>query len=1335
MQSGKRSAFATIRAEGGLLPADLLVRIASGDTGIDHLSPEAYHLARSERINEATNRSWNRLCGAWEGLKAGIAKLPDSDVGTTLTRERWLLILFQELGYGRLQRAKALDIEGKAYPVSHSWQATPIHLVSFRQELDRSTPGARGASRISPHSLVQELLSRSDEFLWGFVSNGLRLRLLRDNASFTRAAFVEFDLEAMMEGELYSDFFLLYLICHQSRVEVPEGKTAEHCILESWRNNSLQEGTRVLDSLRGGVEKAIEALGGGFLSHPANRALRERLRSGVLPTQDYYREVLRIVYRILFIFVAEDRDLLLLPSGCDPVLAEARDIYDRYYSTQRLRRLAERRRSARHGDLYVTLKLVFSLLESGCSELALPALGSYLFSPKATPDLNDASIANSDLLDAVRYLAFTIEGNVRRTVDYRNLGPEELGSVYESLLEMSPEVNLDAALFKLNVATGSERKTTGSYYTHSNLVNCLLDSALNPVLDRACGESEPEKALLGLKICDPACGSGHFLIAAAHRIGKRLATVRAGEEEPAPEAIQHAVRDTVGHCLYGVDINPMAAELCRVSLWLEALEPGKPLSFLDHHIRVGNSLLGATPQLIAAGLPDEAYEPIEGDDKKACVVLKKLNRAERYGMGPIFAQQDAETQNRLQQSARALEELPDDNAEEISAKEQAFRHQEQADEYHNKKQLADAWCTAFIIKKRFRELGRESSASGITNGHLIDLASDRPLPADLAAEVDRLSAQHQFFHWHLAFPDVFVRGGFDCVLGNPPWERTAFEEVPYFSSLVPEIAAAPTTAIRRELIAQLEITAPDIYQKFYDDRRKIAAEDAFFSTSAHYPLSSSGRTNTFALFADLASGLTKPSGYVGLVIPTAIATDAPMQEFWGSLVRDKRVVSLYDFENRGIWFPSVHGSYKFALLTMTGSSGHAGAARYAFFLDTIEDLQAPARVFHMTPDELSCVNPYTRQPPTCRSRADFELLLHISRQEEPLGESHPAWVGLTSAGSSDSWMEASEYEPAKHGEYVPCYESKLMHQFDHRFASFSGAFGPRQSAAPDPAGSLRGDPEFRVQTRFLVPYRVARTHLERKTTYLTSIPCYRDLSDNRALRTMIATIVPFCGLLQPLNGITAADAHWAAILIGSLNSFAADYITRLKTPGMHVNVTIFNQLPKVPIAKYSHASRVFLGSPETWLENRILELTYTAWDLQPFAKDCGWPGPPFHWDEERRFLLRCELDAAFFHIYLPTDENGGWHPAECETAEELARLKASFSVPRDAVAYVMDTFPIVQRKDEENYGGDYRTKRVILEIYDAIQESIRTGQPYQTRLDPPPADPRCCHPAREARQS
>jgi hypothetical protein len=255
---------------------------------------------------------------------------------------------------------------------------------------------------------------------------------------------------------------------------------------------------------------------------------------------------------------------------------------------------------------------------------------------------------------------------------------------------------------------------------------------------------------------------------------------------------QQALRDVIGRCLYGVDVNPMAAELCRVSLWLEALEPGKPLSFLDHHIRVGNSLLGATPDLMVGGVPDEAFNPVEGDDKKACTALKKRNSAERKGLGPLFAEQDAELQTRLQIAAAALQELPDSRPEDIRAKELAFRRHEDTDEYRRKKLLADTWCAAFVIKKPFRATGSQTATLGITQGLLNDLADGRPLPQNLAAEVDRLARQYQFFHWHLAFPEAFANGGFDCVLGNPPWVRQ--ELLKPIKQLLPKFRAFSSTA-------------------------------------------------------------------------------------------------------------------------------------------------------------------------------------------------------------------------------------------------------------------------------------------------------------------------------------------------------------------------------------------------------------------------------------------------------------------------------------------------------------------------------------------------------------
>lgn len=784
--------FTTVRTEGAILPADLLQRIVDGDKELDGLSPASYHLLEGEKLNEAINRSWTRLRGAWVSFKAALGRLPTNDLGTSVTRDRFLLPLFQELGYGRLALTRAIATEGKNYPISHSYQNTPIHLVGWQIDLDKRTAGAAGAARSSPHSLVQELLNRSNAHLWAFVSNGRKLRILRDNVSLTRQSFVEFDLEAMMSGEVYADFVLLWLLCHQSRVEA---ETPKHCWLEKWSQAAQDHGTRALEQLREGVEAAITALGQGFLSHPHNRELRQLLQSGVLSNQEYYHQLRRLVYRLLFLFVVEDRDALLDPTAA-PVVKEQ---YLRYYSATRLRTLAERLRGTRHSDLFHGLRVVMkSLGGQGCSELGLPALGSFLWSDEAIPALEPCQIANSALLDAVRSLAFINDRHGRRPVDYKNLRSRELGSIYESLLELHPDIDVNAGTFRLKAVAGNRRKMTGCYYTPENLVQCLLNSALDPVLEEACRQPDPETAILNLKVCDTACGSGHFLTAAAHRMAKRLAAIRSGEEEPAPEVVRTALRQVIGRCIYGVDVNRMAVELCKVALWMEAMEPGKPLPFLEHHIQWGNSLLGATPALIAKGIPDEAFQATEGDDKAVCTQFRKQNRKERekgqltlvdptskpWGWLEDIALYAPEQQpwHQLEEMAvrmAELDEIPDESIAQVRMKQEKYDALLNTTEYRFSQFRADAWCAAFVWRKI-------KTFDYLITEEVFRKLKQNPYnaPEWMQEEIEQLHKQYHFFHWHVAFAHIFRvpkhetevdnqqmgwSGGFDVILGNPPF--------------------------------------------------------------------------------------------------------------------------------------------------------------------------------------------------------------------------------------------------------------------------------------------------------------------------------------------------------------------------------------------------------------------------------------------------------------------------------------------------------------------------------------------------------------------------------------
>ncbi|WP_420612670.1 Eco57I restriction-modification methylase domain-containing protein [Candidatus Spongiisocius sp.] len=757
--------MANVTSVGALLPRDLLDRIDSTDPTLTGLDPTAYGLVPGERVRDAVTRSWNRLVGVWGSFRHAESRLTDADLtATSLTRARWLRPLFDELGFFDLPLVHSLAVGGKDYPVSHQWDTSvPVHLLGCRVPVDRRTSGVQGAAKASPHSLVQEFLNRSDGHLWGIVSNGLVLRLLRDNASLTRAAYCEFDLQGIFDGEAYSDFVLLWLICHRTRFE---GDPPEKCVLEQWSTEAAAAGTRALDRLREGVEKAIIALGEGFLSHRNNSSLRVRLRSGDLAHRDYLLQLLRLVYRLIFLLVAEGRDLLLDPKAGET----ARVRYRQFYSVERLRKLAASRRGTPHDDLWQSLWVTMTALDSnhpGIPALGLVPRGSFLWSPYSIGDLAIASIDNRHLLAAIRRLSRVrdVEAKAYRAVDYRNLGTREIGSVYESLLELNPMVDVDARTFNLVGAAGSERKATGSYYTPESLISRLLDEALDPILDKAERSDYPERALLDLRVLDPACGSGHFLISAAHRIAGRLATVRVGGIEPTPDDLRLAVRDVVGRCLYGIDINPMAVELCKLSLWLEANDNRRPLGFLDHHIVCGNSLLGATPELLEKGVPSEAFKALVGDNKKWASHLRKTNRAERKQrtQGQLALEWSPfDDASAFAQHLAVINTGTENTAEDVAAKEGRFSELHSSSAFIRSKLAADAWCSAFVISK-------DPGEPAITDATVRALGGGLDVGEDVRARIRELSEEYRFIHLHLSFPDVLDATGFDTVIGNPPF--------------------------------------------------------------------------------------------------------------------------------------------------------------------------------------------------------------------------------------------------------------------------------------------------------------------------------------------------------------------------------------------------------------------------------------------------------------------------------------------------------------------------------------------------------------------------------------
>ncbi|CAK0767922.1 Site-specific DNA-methyltransferase (adenine-specific) [Gammaproteobacteria bacterium] len=968
-----------LRIEGSLLPAEFIQKLLELKT--DHQSTTDYDIPPGLNLKDEIGRYWRISVALWANFKMRRGKLGANPEEVAL--KDWLVPLFTRvLGFERWTPISGEEIDERHFPLTHKLGATPLLLLPHTIELDKGDTrfGPEGRRR-SPHATVQEYLNATNQALWGIVANGHTLRILRDNPSLTRPAYIEADLARIFEEERYADFVALWLLAHGTRFGNGADNHQQHPpILEHWHGQAKETGERALEKLRDGVTDALRQLGMGFLAHPGNTALRDALKNETLTTERYFKQLLRLVYRLILLHTAEDRGLLHAPHAT----AAQRELYAKGYSAHRLRERALKNRADRHTDLWQGLRITLRGLASGAEPLGLPALGG-LFSSDKCPDLDAAELPNQALLAAVRALCFFRAGAVLARINYRDMDTEELGSVYESLLELQPTIQVDAHPWRFGFigdeaageTRGSARKLTGSYYTPDELVRELIHSALEPKIAEALKARDPRAALLALKVIDPASGSGHFLLAASRRIAAEVARLDTDFDIPEAQTFRHALREVVAHCIYGVDLNPLAVELCQTALWLETLEPGKPLGFLDHHVRHGNSLVGILdPVVMDEGIPDQAYTALSGDDKKICTTLKKSNRKQVSSKNRELALDNSETAKRLAATHATLEAMPEDTLEAIAAKRSAYAQSEADQQLTRERLRADLFCAAFFAPKTSANATRVPLSDD-----LVRAAEGQPMRSGVAELARELAAEYHFFHWQLAFPEVFAAGGFDVVLANPPWERIKLQEQEFFGPRSLEIATAANAAARTRLIEALNAANASpadkrLYREFIMAKRGAEGASLFAHDSGRFPLTGVGDVNLYALFAETISQLIGERGRAGMITPTGIATDDSTKAFFDAIATGGRIASLYDFENREAIFPSVHRSYKFCALTL----GRQEAARFVFFATRAAHLRDERRAFTLSGADIALLNPNTRTCPVFRSQADAELTKKIYRR-------------------------------------------------------------------------------------------------------------------------------------------------------------------------------------------------------------------------------------------------------------------------------------------------------------------------------------------------------------------
>ncbi|MBF0561549.1 MAG: N-6 DNA methylase [Alphaproteobacteria bacterium] len=1218
-------AFDALAIEGALIAPDMLGRIGAAEAG--EQTEADYGLEPGAKLRDEIGFAFT----IGETLWARFCQSRKTSPGIHGAERFAFDLLRQVFGFDSLVTIEPPMAEGHSFPIRYAALGGRVPVViappplenARRSGLDESHERfGDGGRKRSATLLVQEYLNAEDRAAWGIALDALTLRILRDNASMTRPAWIEANLERIFTDRLFADFSVLWLLLHESRFGQAKASPTD-CPLERWRERARAEGVKARERLGDGVEAALLALGGGFLRHPANKDLCAALTEGRLDAKGYFQELLRLVYRLIFLFTAEDRGLLHPPGAPDA----ARKLYVEGYSLARLRERAIRRTAYdNHHDLFEGAKIAFRALASGQPKLALPALGG-LFLPGTTPHLDAAKLGNRDLLTAIYRLAWLIDrdsGRIER-VNWRDMETEELGSVYESLLELAPRVTSGAGGFEFAggaEAKGNARKTSGSYYTPDSLVQLLLDSALDPVIEAAVAAKpdHPIEALLGLTVIDPACGSGHFLLAAARRIAARIAREQS-PGAPSGDDYRHALREVARHCLYGVDRNPLAVELCKVALWIETVEPGKPLSFLDGRIRQGDSLIGVFDLAsLADGIPDEAYKALTGDDKAVAKYYATRNRKERKDRPSLPFAGSLAT---LGHAAARLDAMPEDDLAGIAAKQQALATLEHSPEAWTLRVACDLFVAAFFAPKTGEVPKNPNAVTIPTTDHLWRKLDRQQLYGPLEAAAIDIASRASAFHWPLAFPEVFAKGGFDCVLGNPPWKPMSPDTKEFFSPYDGQIRfMSPDEQEAR--IAEL-LAMPGMNRAWDQYGHDLYASANFMKESGRYTLFAEGNLgkgdfNVYRMFVELAVKAVNRTGRASQFVPENLYSGANAAAIRRYLFDRCRLHLMAGFENsRKIWFADIDTRAKFCLY-VASPDGKTEQFEAAFGVNSKEKLAALTSGLSIQ-IPVSLVEEFSPEAFAIAEVAhpsDISISRKLYSRFPKFGGAIPAAPDRKYGREMDMGNDREDFEDDPDG--IPLYEGRMVEAFDHRAKKYISGRGRSSVWEEIPFGSI---------AKSIGPqWRISNTNVPSKA--IDRWRCFRigfcDVASPTNQRALVAAIIPantLCGDKVPTIMFVPHNDLTSLLWIGIANSFCLDFIARKKV-ALKMSYTVLDSLP-LP-RTYGNTAL------EQAIARRALLLTATGLEMVPFwERVAPLLGMDAHTNSpvenpDRRAQLRAEID-------------------------------------------------------------------------------------------------------------
>ncbi|MCQ2213051.1 MAG: restriction endonuclease [Bacteroidaceae bacterium] len=1293
--------------------------------------------------------------------------------GTRRSREL-MERLFSCLGYELTRQTSSTLVNGSSFEISHICQDLknlPIIVIGDKtgdadiDTLDKCSLDyrAKGAMRKkSPHATMLEYLNNTEN-VYGIVANGRVLRILRNTGQLVKLTYIEFDLQRMLEEDKYTEFCLMFRLLHATRFRVSGD---EQCIMERYFNMSIESGNRIRNGLSMAVQRTMETIGRAAVrgNGEGNEALRNALLDGRFSAVELNKELIHFIYRLLFLFIIEERGLVYqipAPEHEDyKRLCKLQEIYKQYYAATRLRKKSELMylRQRHYFDLWQGLMDTFRLFENEKfgEPLGIKPLGGVLFDSDTLHYLKDCRISNDSLLTAFAALnEFTDEKGQRVKINYSSLDVEEFGSVYEGILEKRPFITkgMEAPNWDFGFVGGLDRQSTSSYYTRPDLVQSLIKTTLIPVVEEkiaSCATKEEKvKTLLNMKVCDAASGSGHIVLAMARTIAWYVCTIRTGEDNPASLDYREALRDVIQKCVYAVDYNPDAVELCKVVLWIEGYCAGKPLSFLDHHIRCGNSVVGVTDlDMLLDGVPNEAFS---ADSKESLKAIKNLNAealkdvkmlkdAQIAGVQmSLFDNENvmygiSEEQIGLAELVKEISLMPEDNLEESRQKQNRWESLMISPRVKCLRRACDIYTYAFY--KQFKLTDLTFSVEGIskisrsipytrtvyqaleeikqTTNPTIDY---KPIEASFKHEVSRMSKKFGFFHWCIEFPDVFAYdGGFDVMCGNPPWDKIKIEDEEWFAKHGrTDIANASPASKRKKMIDNLQTEDSELFKSYCED----LIENGFYSNFVRF----CGRFNCaeirdvdlYLLFAELCAEFSKDSW--GMVIPTGIATNDSNKDFFAKLVKENRLVSLFDFENREGLF-DIHRMFKFCLLTAANKSLLPRDVSCGFYLTRIDHLSDPNRIYRIKTTEIAKLNPNTTTCPTFRTERDARITKKIYQNSQILQneitEENP-WEYRTSSMyhmTNDSGYFRTYKQLIENGYefkdgvffkgkqfFVPLYEGKMIYLYNHHFGTWPIS-DRRPNAIPSPTENEYKDPQSSIVSWYWVDKDVVEGKLIKKNSKGKVLWKwnhnwffgFRVITRSVDSRTFISSIMPrkSCSGNSITLMYSERSTYDIAILQGMLSSLTFDFVVRQKLGGINMSTFFVKQFPVL--------KKEQISSTMSWeIVKRVIKLCYFNHDLDEWAEELYQElsseqqivipqlreKEPFIYNPDQRAVWQAELDAIFAHLYGLT-------------TEELRYILDPEDVCGEGC--INETFRVLKDNEIRQY-GEYRTKRLVMKAW------------------------------------